>query len=417
MIFFVPTLGSVAILQAMKADPRQIRIENYTYHLPDENVPLFPPTVRGESNLVICKGGELSKGVFADLPKHLPDNAMLVFNQSRVIPARLVMHRASGARIEIFLLQPFQMEHQGALQSKESCSWSCLVGGAKKWKEDEILELPLSEGVVLKAQRMGRTDEYFTIRLQWTGDIAFAEILEKAGRIPLPPYLKRETTPDDNIRYQTVYARLSGSVAAPTAGLHFTDVILTRLATNGHPLQYLTLHVGAGTFKPVSSDTMAEHHMHVEHFVITKELIQALLLHGENKVIPIGTTSMRTLESLYWLGIQCLHNPEINSFHVDQWQPYEEIEGVSLQQALQALYDRMTVMGLEQCEATTGILIAPGYVFRICKGLITNFHQPQSTLLLLVAALIGDKWKEVYQFALDNQVRFLSYGDSSLLLP
>jgi S-adenosylmethionine:tRNA ribosyltransferase-isomerase len=417
MIFFCPNTQAVTILYPMKSNPRQIRIEDYSYQLPDEHVPLFPPAVRGQSNLVVYQSGEMHKTSFVKLAQHLPDQAMLVFNQSRVIPARLVMHRASGARIEVFLLQPFEMEHQGALQSRSTCTWSCLVGGAKKWKENEVLELNLTSGVVLRAHRIGRTDEYFNIQLEWTGDVVFAEILEMAGKIPLPPYLKRESTAEDNERYQTVYARLSGSVAAPTAGLHFTDHILTELQAKGHPLEYLTLHVGAGTFKPVSADTMEGHHMHVEHFVLSKDLIQAILNHGERPIIPVGTTSMRTLESLYWLGVQCLQNPELKNFHVDQWQAYDSTTEVTREHALRALLERLSSLKIDHCDATTGILIAPGYGFHLCDGLITNFHQPQSTLLLLVAALIGEKWRDVYQFALNQDIRFLSYGDSSLLIP
>lgn len=401
----------------MKPDPRQIRIEDYSYHLPEEHIPLFPPAVRGQSNLVVCRGGTMQKDTFVNLGQFLPAQAMLVFNQSRVIPARLVMHRSSGARIEIFLLQPFEMEHIGALQASEWCTWSCLVGGAKKWKDNEVLELPLTDGVILKAHRLDRTEEYFNVRLEWTGEVVFADILEMAGKIPLPPYLKRETTPEDNERYQTVYARLSGSVAAPTAGLHFTNEILAQLQSQGHTLQYLTLHVGAGTFKPVSASTMEGHHMHIEHFVLSRELVQSILEHGQRPIIPVGTTSMRTLESLYWLGVQCILDPALQSFHVDQWQAYDSKVDVSRDQALRALLHRLIALQIDQCDATTGILIAPGYTFHLCDGLVTNFHQPQSTLLLLAAALIGEQWREVYRFALEHNVRFLSYGDSSLLMP
>jgi S-adenosylmethionine:tRNA ribosyltransferase-isomerase len=398
----------------MNTDPRLLRIDDFSYELPNSCVPLFPATTRDGSRLLHYKQGEITATLFNQLPALLPEPCFFVFNQSKVIPARMNFERASGARIEIFLLQPVNNSHQGALGAIGSSTWSCLVGGAKKWKEEEILSFEYAPGMQVFAHKLERDDAYFIIRFEWAEPIAFAQVLEATGRMPLPPYLKRDTTPEDEIRYQTVYAAQAGSVAAPTAGLHFTDEVMHQLTNKGHALHYVTLHVGAGTFKPVSTDAMADHLMHTECFILERNFVQALI-HNHRPVVPVGTTSMRTLESLYWLGVACIENPELNSFFVAQWTPYEDNGSVSTQKALQALLDRMDALGIVACEARTSILIAPGYTFRVCHGLVTNFHQPHSTLLLLVAAFIGQDWRSVYQFALRNEFRFLSYGDSSLL--
>ena len=401
----------------MKTHPRDLRIQDFSYDLPEDRIPLFPPSQRGGSKLLIYRQSTIQHEAFEVLPKALPALSLLVFNQSKVIPARLWMQRASGARIEIFLLEPANTDHLTALQAVGSGKWTCLVGGAKKWKDDEFLTAMLPSGNQLRANKEGRNEEYFTISFEWEGEATFAEIIEEIGKIPLPPYLKRETSKEDEERYQTVYARLAGSVAAPTAGLHFTNQCLNELNQQGHASAYLTLHVGAGTFKPVSASSMEDHHMHTEHFVLSKELVDQVLASLHRPIIPVGTTSMRTLESLYWLGVQCMGQPLTSVFHVSQWQPYATDCHVSTSEALQALRLRLEALQIEACEATTAILIAPGYTFRICNGLVTNFHQPQSTLLLLVAALIGEDWRSVYQYAMAHGFHFLSYGDSSLLLP
>jgi S-adenosylmethionine:tRNA ribosyltransferase-isomerase len=400
----------------MKTHPRDLRIQDFSYELPEDRIPLFPPSQRGGSKLLIYREGTIQHDAFDALPETLPASSLLVFNQSKVIPARLWMQRPTGARIEIFLLEPADTDHLTALQAAGGGRWTCLVGGAKKWKDQEFLTATLPSGFQLHAYKEGRSEEYFTIRFEWEGGASFADIIEEIGKIPLPPYLKRETSKEDEERYQTVYARLSGSVAAPTAGLHLTNDCLANLHQQGHALAYLTLHVGAGTFKPVSAASMEEHHMHTEHFVLSTELIDQVLASLDRPIIPVGTTSMRTLESLYWLGLQCIEQ-SIAAFHVSQWQPYSAESKVTTREALQALRLRLEALQIESCEATTGILIAPGYTFRVCNGLITNFHQPQSTLLLLVAALIGDDWRSVYDHAMSHGFHFLSYGDSSLLLP
>jgi S-adenosylmethionine:tRNA ribosyltransferase-isomerase len=398
----------------MNTDPRLLRIEDFSYELPDASIPLFPSETRGGSRLLHYNHGEITATTFNQLPALLPEPCFFVFNQSKVIPARLHFERASGARIEIFLLQPVANSHQVALEATGSSAWSCLVGGAKKWKEEEILAFEYAPGMRVHAHKLGRDDAYFIIRFEWTEPIAFAQVLEAAGQMPLPPYLKRDTTPEDEIRYQTVYAAQAGSVAAPTAGLHFTDEVMHQLTNQGHALHYLTLHVGAGTFKPVSAAAMADHLMHTECFILERSFVEALI-HNNQPVVPVGTTSMRTLESLYWLGVACIENPELSTFYVSQWTPYEANASLSTKEALQALAHRMQTLGIMACQASTSILIAPGYTFRVCRGLVTNFHQPHSTLLLLVAAFIGQDWRSVYQFALRNEFRFLSYGDSSLL--
>jgi S-adenosylmethionine:tRNA ribosyltransferase-isomerase len=416
MIFFYPNPIFSVQFCTMPQHPREIRIEDYDYALPENKIPLYPSVERGGSKLLVYKKGSIADFSFTELGRVLPQNALLVFNQSKVIPARMVMFRDTGARIEIFLLQPVGQDHQMALQSKKTCTWSCLVGGAKKWKENEELSVDLGNGAVLRASKMGRNEEYFEVCFEWVGSLFFADVIEKVGKIPLPPYIKRETTEEDAKRYQTVYAHDAGSVAAPTAGLHFTEELLQQLKIQGHSAQYITLHVGAGTFKPVSAERMEDHTMHTEQFVVSRSLIQALLDHGSSPVIPVGTTSMRTLESIYWLGAACFNTGETD-WMVRQWQPYSDALPCTRIQALEALlrvFDRMDFL---EKEASTCILIAPGYTFRICDGLVTNFHQPKSTLLLLVSALLGEQWKEVYSHALRADYRFLSYGDSSFLAP
>ncbi|MDX5437108.1 MAG: S-adenosylmethionine:tRNA ribosyltransferase-isomerase, partial [Pontibacter sp.] len=349
-----------------------------------------------------------------------PPHTLLVFNDTKVVQARLLMQKETGGIVEIFCLEPVapHREVQLAMQQTESCTWKCLVGNNKRWKSGPV-KLQF-EGGELSAEREQQVEGHFLIKFTWTPkDLTFAEVLEQCGKLPLPPYLNRELTQEDHTRYQTIYANQQGAVAAPTAGLHFTDKVMDSLKQQSIDTAYLTLHVGAGTFKPVKADTMENHEMHAEQIFVSKVFLENLLQHLGNPIIPVGTTSMRSLESIYWLGASILDNPNlpIQDLHVTQWQAYENNELPSAKEAVEALVRYLDNNKAEYLHASTQIIIAPGYTFRICNGLVTNFHQPESTLLLLVSALIGDDWRKVYQHAMENNYRFLSYGDSSLLLP
>lgn len=409
----------------MSANPKQLKIKDYTYLLPDEQIAKYPLADRAASKLLFYNRGQIQDYTFTALPDLLPPDTLLVFNNTKVVQARLFFKRPTGSTIEIFCLEPVApaTEMQAAMQQQQSCTWKCLVGNAKRWKEDILtLNIPLANQTtgLLKAQKGERLADSYLVDFSWEPrELTFAEILEKAGNLPLPPYLNRSATEADKQNYQTVYAQKEGAVAAPTAGLHFTDKILTNLSTRHTKTLAVTLHVGAGTFKPVKATEMADHPMHGEEIYVAYQAIQQLQQHLPKPIIPVGTTSLRTIESLYWLGVSVLLEPDINpdNLQVRQWLPYELNQEITPAEALGALQHYLKVRNLDYIRATTQLLIAPGYAFKLAAGLITNFHQPESTLLLLVSALIGEDWRTVYQHALQNQYRFLSYGDSSLLLP
>ncbi|AKD03539.1 S-adenosylmethionine:tRNA ribosyltransferase-isomerase [Pontibacter korlensis] len=401
-------------------DPKKLAIKDFVYELPDERIAKFPLPERDQSKLLLYRQGNIADHTFTELTQLLPQDTLLVFNDTKVVQARLLMQKETGGLVEIFCLEPVapHREVQLAMQQTGGSTWKCLVGNNKRWKSGPVrLDF---EGGVLKAEREAQQEGHFLIRFTWEpAELPFAEVLERCGRLPLPPYLNRDLTPDDHTRYQTIYANQKGAVAAPTAGLHFTDRVMAALQAQGIGTAYLTLHVGAGTFKPVKAETMETHEMHAEQLYITRSILERLLHQVGKPVIPVGTTSMRSLESIYWLGAKVLEQPELSvqELHVSQWQAYESINPPSAETALQALLRYLDHLGTDHLHASTQIIIAPGYTFRMCHGLVTNFHQPESTLLLLVSALIGENWRKVYQHAMENDYRFLSYGDSSLLLP
>lgn len=397
-----------------------IPISSYNFELPDEKIAKYPLAERDLSKLLFYDGENIDNKNFTDLPSLLNSGDLLVFNNTKVIQARMIFTRATGAKIEIFCLEPANnSDYETIFQSKCCITWKCIVGNLKKWKE-EILEKKLDingTAVTLKATRLEQLADSLVIMFSWDGDYTFSEILEASGKIPIPPYLNRDTEEIDLNRYQTVYSKHKGSVAAPTAGLHFTPSIINTLKEKGIDSTELTLHVGAGTFKPVKTDDVANHEMHTEHFTATLKAIYELKSHLGN-IISVGTTSLRTLESLYWYGVRIIKNktPDFEK-PIQQWEPYSNQEDYSAEEALNALISYLEKNEMSELHASTQIIIVGEYSIKMIKGLITNFHQPQSTLLLLVSALVGDEWKNIYKHALENQYRFLSYGDSSLLLP
>ena len=409
-------------------DPKNISIRDYTYPLPDERIARYPLAERDASKLLVYKEGKITDDNFRNIAAHIPEKSLLVFNNTKVVEARLLFHKPTGGVIEIFCLEPHEQyaDVTTAMLQKEKVLWYCLVGGASKWKPGQVLEKEsqiCGAPVILRATYKGKRPGMFIIELSWTpAAYSFAEILHVAGAIPLPPYLKRTVEESDKERYQTVYAQHDGSVAAPTAGLHFTERILVSLKQKNTETDFVTLHVGAGTFKPVKSETMLEHEMHAEWIDVSRATIENVLNHFDKPVIAVGTTSLRTLESLYWLGLkvsmgngQWAMDPA-GFLKLTQWEAYAYAErNISAKEALLSLLEWMTINSHERLVAKTQILIVPGYDFKIVKGLITNFHQPQSTLLLLVAALTGADWRSVYDHALLHDYRFLSYGDGCLL--
>ncbi len=403
---------------------KDIHISNYNYELPDERIAKFPKEERDHSKLLIYNKGQVGEDIFYNLPKHLPQGALMVFNNTKVIQARLHFRKDTGALIEIFLLEPAQpADYEQMFQQSERCSWLCLVGNQKKWKEGTLCRVIDVKGtsVEVRATRKGEHGTSQWIDFEWTGGVSFAEILDAMGELPIPPYLNRETQESDKTTYQTVYSKIKGSVAAPTAGLHFTERVLSAVDERGIEREEVTLHVGAGTFKPVKSETIGEHAMHTEYIAVRRHTIERLLAHG-GSAIAVGTTSVRTLESLYYMGMKVMRNPDIKEeqLHVNQWEPYE-VESSELKvessEALQALLNWMDRHELTVLHSSTQIIIAPGYTYKIVKMLVTNFHQPQSTLLLLVSAFVHGDWHKIYDYALAHDFRFLSYGDSSLLIP
>ncbi|MDY2942638.1 MAG: S-adenosylmethionine:tRNA ribosyltransferase-isomerase [Paludibacteraceae bacterium] len=392
-----------------------LSISDYNYPLPEERIAKYPLPERDHSKLLIYKDGAVSEDRFFRVGDYIPAHSLLVYNNTRVIQARLVFHKPSGARIEIFCLEPLAPhDYQLSLSSTEGCTWKCMIGNAKKFRDTSI-DLPLQVAggtVVLRATKGAQTGNTFAVTFSWDGDMSFAEILDAAGELPIPPYLNRPTEESDKTTYQTVYSRIKGSVAAPTAGLHFTEAVLADLRQRGIKTTELTLHVGAGTFQPVKTEDANLHTMHTEIIAVPRQAI-ADILSNLGHVVAVGTTSMRTLESLYFLGCMLLRGD--CSMHVPQFMPYEQEWTLSTAEALQALLVYLDETHQATLHAETQIMIKPGYRFRVVEQLITNFHQPKSTLLLLVSAFVGEDWKKIYDYALAHDFRFLSYGDSSIL--
>ena len=438
-------------------DTKEIQIKDYNYPLPDERIAKFPLPERDSSKLLVYKSGEVSDDVFRSLPQYLPKGALMVFNNTKVIRARLHFRKkplsgspyrgreeygnnsqlstlnsqlVNGALIEVFLLEPASpVEYQENFIATSECSWYCLVGNSKKWKEGLLFgEFQIGgTSYTISAERVASHGTSFEIRFRWEGNFAFSEVLESLGELPIPPYLNRKTEESDLRTYQTVYSKIKGSVAAPTAGLHFTERVLADLDAHGIEREELTLHVGAGTFKPVKSEEIGDHEMHTEHIAVRLQTIEKLIQH-KGKAIAVGTTSVRTLESLYYMGIKAQQlmdagkdTGDAEELHVDQWMPYSQLSTLNSQlstvSALESLWDYLSRHHLDVLHSSTQIIIAPGYLFHIVQMMVTNFHQPQSTLLLLVSAFVHGDWRKIYDYALANGFRFLSYGDSSLLIP
>ena len=398
---------------------KNIKLSDFTYDLPESKVAKYPLTERDQSKLMVWRNGVITESVFRNCADFIPENTQLIFNNTRVIHARMFFRKVTGSKIEIFCLEPVEpRDYQIAFQEKHRVIWKCMVGNSKKWKNGILsreIEI-LGEKILLHAEKTVQFENTFHIKFSWDKPFTFAEIIERTGILPIPPYLNRETEEVDEKTYQTVYAKIDGSVAAPTAGLHFTDLVLNELRSKNISTKEITLHVGAGTFQPVKSETIDGHIMHNELVIIPKSIIEDFIKHS-GKIIAVGTTSVRSLESLYWLGLQL----ENNSFNpktpeVLQWEPYENEAKISTKKAFQNIIDFLNKSDQETIQFSTQIIILPGYDFKVIGGMFTNFHQPQSTLLLLIAAFLGNDWKKVYDFALDNNFRFLSYGDSNLYL-
>ena len=409
----------------MKEDPKHIRISEFNYPLPEERIAKFPLPVRDQSKLLLYRHGEVTEDIFTSLPDYLPANSLMIFNNTKVIQARLHFHKETGALIEVFCLEPIQPNDYALnFQQTENAAWLCMIGNLKKWKEGALKREITVKGkpLTLTAERGACHGTSHWVDFRWNNpEITFADILEVFGELPIPPYLNRETQESDKETYQTVYSKIKGSVAAPTAGLHFTPRVLDALREKGVALEELTLHVGAGTFKPVKSEEIEGHEMHTEYISVNRSTLEKLVAH-EGKAIAVGTTSVRTLESLYHIGVTLLHNPNATEedLHVKQWQPYEtalETAATPAVDALQAIIAYLDRHHMETLHSSTQIIIAPGYEYRIVKAMVTNFHQPQSTLLLLVSAFLHGDWRKIYDYALAHDFRFLSYGDSSLLIP
>lgn len=405
-------------------DTKHIHISDYNYNLPDERIAKFPLAQRDQSKLLVYNQGEVSEDTFCNLPDHLPSGALMVFNNTKVIQARLHFRKETGALIEVFLLEPAEpSDYELMFQSRSHCSWYCLVGNLKKWKEGKLTRTWTigNEKLTFTAVRGPLHGTSHRIDFEWDNpQISFAEILDSMGELPIPPYLNRETQESDKTTYQTVYSKIKGSVAAPTAGLHFTPQVLSAIDDHGIDREELTLHVGAGTFKPVKSEEIEGHEMHTEYVSVRRQTLEKLLAH-DCQAIAVGTTSVRTLESLYFMGCKVLKNPDVmeGDLHVNQWEPYEDEGGdaADVKSAIQALIDWLDRNHLSVLHSSTQIIIAPGYDYKIVKMLVTNFHQPQSTLLLLVSAFVHGDWHKIYDYAIAHDFRFLSYGDSSLLIP
>jgi S-adenosylmethionine:tRNA ribosyltransferase-isomerase len=403
-----------------KMDPRSIAISDYSYVLPQEKIAIYPEQERDASKLLVYENQHLTEDVFRNLPSHLPSNSLLVLNNTRVIEARMVFRKQSGGEIEIFCLEPIGMKVTEVLSSRPPVVWKALIGGASKWKRGLVLQKQIkisAEPIDLFARYVGKYEDAFAIELSWTPDtILFDQVLTEAGNIPLPPYLKRAVEELDHERYQTTFAAPAGSVAAPTAGLHFSHNVLNELSRKNIQVEYLTLHVGAGTFKPVTAATMSGHLMHRENFVVTRSFLNAMIQHEFGHVTAVGTTSLRTLESLYIAGCKLLRRQE-QAFTISQWEGYDDHEEtITKKDALSAILRHLEQNGIDEMQGSTELLIAPSYPLRMADALVTNFHQPASTLLLLVAAFAGPGWKEMYEYAINHDFRFLSYGDGCLIM-
>lgn len=405
-------------------DTKQIHITDYNYELPDERIAKFPLKQRDHSKLLIYNHGEISQDVFYNLPEYLPKNALMVFNNTKVIQARMHFRKETGALIEVFLLEPYSpADYEQMFQMTETCSWLCIVGNLKKWKEGRLSRTFDCKGkaVTLTVERKGEHGTSQLIEFSWdNATVSFAEIIDAVGELPIPPYLNRKTEESDKVTYQTVYSKIKGSVAAPTAGLHFTDSVLKAIDMHRIERDEVTLHVGAGTFKPVKSSTIGGHEMHTEYICVHRHTLEKLLKHDAS-AIAVGTTSVRTLESLYYIGLKLHYNPtlEEHMLHVAQWEPYSTPADklIPASVAIEEVLHFLDANGLNALHTSTQIIIAPGYDYKIVKMLVTNFHQPQSTLLLLVSAFVHGDWHKIYDYALGHDFRFLSYGDSSLLIP
>lgn len=395
----------------------EIRIQDYNYNLPDSRIAKYPLPERDSSKLLLYKDGQCEESVFRNLAEYIPEGSLMVFNDTKVVPARLFFKRSTGAHVEIFCLEPdFPSEYNTCFATTERCRWKCVIGNSKRLKENEVLVLNtdsgMFDGLWPEAKLVSRDGQTGIVEFSWKGGIPFSRLLELCGRVPIPPYLNRDTEEIDLERYQTLYAHVRGSVAAPTAGLHFTQRVLDSLASKGIDIENVCLHVGAGTFLPVKSEYVSDHPMHREPFIVSRSLLERILecKHG---ITAVGTTSVRTLESLYYAGVCCLEkgHPE----DVGQWDPYTREWEISTEDALKALIDYLDKNHLNELKIGTRIIIVPGFKFRLVERMVTNFHQPQSTLLLLISAFVGGDWKTIYDFALSRGFRFLSYGDSSLL--
>lgn len=409
-------------------DTKHIQIKDFNYNLPDERIAKFPLAKRDNSKLLLYRHGEVTEDVFHNIAQYLPKGALMVFNNTKVIQARLHFRKETGALIEVFLLEPYMpADYEQMFQTTGHCSWLCMIGNLKKWKEGTLKRTFDVKGkeVTLVAERKEDVHKSYRVDFSWdASDVSWAELLDAVGELPIPPYLNRETQESDKTTYQTVYSKIKGSVAAPTAGLHFTPEVLADIDRHGIDREELTLHVGAGTFKPVKSEEIQDHEMHTEYICVHRQTLEKLIRH-EAKAIAVGTTSVRTLESLYYIGVKLQYNPNAteDELHVNQWEPYDDnrngkiVDGISTCQAIQNILTYLETNHLEALHTSTQIIIAPGFEYKIVKMLVTNFHQPQSTLLLLVSAFVNGDWHKIYDYALSHDFRFLSYGDSSLLIP
>lgn len=404
-----------------KENIQQLHISRYDYHLPDEKIAKYPLQERDASKLLVYKDSEITTFHFHQLPDLLPSDSLLLFNNTKVIHARLLFQKETGAQIEVFCLSPFSpADYVINFQQRERCAWHCMIGNAKRWKDGVLeMQIPIGEAVVrLRAEKEASSGSDTIVQFSWDNEMfTFSELLEIAGKLPIPPYLNRSSEASDDDTYQTVYSRSEGSVAAPTAGLHFTERVLHQLRENGASTTEVTLHVGAGTFKPVKTETIGDHEMHTEFISVPREAIEQLVGH-DGKVIAVGTTSIRTLESLYYIGRKLEGNPRMSNSElaVKQWEPYQDsFPEIDPKKALRNILHYLDEFGLQQLISATQLMIVPGYEFHYPDAIITNFHQPQSTLLLLISAFVGEDWRKIYDYALENDYRFLSYGDSSLL--
>lgn len=403
-------------------DTRHIKIDDYDYNLPEDRIAKYPLKERDLSKILIYNHGKIVDDTFRNLTDYIPSGSLMVFNNTKVIQARMHFRKETGALIEIFLLEPYKPnDYEQIFQSRKECEWICMIGNLKKWKTG-ILTKTVNVGnieLTLTAERIAETGNSHVVKFTWDNDsLSLSEIIEIVGELPIPPYLNRQTEESDKQTYQTVYSKIQGSVAAPTAGLHFTKNVLSELEKKNISKSELTLHVGAGTFKPVKSEEIDDHEMHTEYISVQRKVIEDLIEH-DGVAVAVGTTSVRTLESLYYIGVKLNGNKDLNEsqLHVSQWEPYEAVSSITPLEALNNVLDYMLLHNLSVLNSSTQIIIAPGYEYKYVKMLITNFHQPKSTLLLLVSAFVRGDWKTIYAHALNNDYRFLSYGDSSLLIP